>query len=122
MPLEWYGKEHDFEERNNFIHSTCCRFRCTSRTIMPYKEKACLMRPIEPSMIDAIFFISSSGISTPSIEARIMNLLPFRDNTKRVPIWGLGCAGGAAGISRAYEYCLAFPEANVLVLSVNYAV
>ena len=48
-----------------------------------------------------------------------MNLLPFRDDTKRVPIWGLGCAGGAAGISRAYEYCLAYPTANVLVLSVE---
>ena len=53
--------------------------------------------PIEASLIDAIFFISSSGISTPSIEARIMNLLPFRDDTKRIPIWGLGCAGGAGG-------------------------
>lgn len=48
-----------------------------------------------------------------------MNQLAFRDDTKRMPIWGLGCAGGAVGLSRAYEYCLAFPEANVLVLSVE---
>jgi alkylresorcinol/alkylpyrone synthase len=118
MPLEWYGKEHDFEERNDlYIHHTVdFGVQAVSACL---QGDGMLDAPIEPSMIDAIFFISSSGISTPSIEARIMNRLPFRDNTKRVPIWGLGCAGGAAGISRAYEYCLAFPEANVLVLSVE---
>ncbi|HEY2420697.1 MAG TPA: 3-oxoacyl-[acyl-carrier-protein] synthase III C-terminal domain-containing protein, partial [Neobacillus sp.] len=40
-------------------------------------------------------------------------------NAKRIPIWGLGCAGGASGLSRAYEYCLAFPDAKVLVLTVE---
>lgn len=48
-----------------------------------------------------------------------MNELPFTKNTKRIPIWGLGCAGGAAGVSRAYEYCLAYPEAKVLVLCIE---
>jgi alkylresorcinol/alkylpyrone synthase len=78
-----------------------------------------LTRNITCQEIDAIFFISTTGIATPSIEARIMNLLPFLPHTKRIPIWGLGCAGGAAGLSRAYEYCLAFPKAKVLVLSVE---
>lgn len=115
MPLDWFKKEHDFEERNHLYIDHAVNFgvqaveRCLQRT--PVSVLA--------SDIDAIFFISSSGISTPSIEARIMNLLPFRDNTKRIPIWGLGCAGGAAGLSRAYEYCLAYPTANVLVLSVE---
>ena len=118
MPLEWYGKEHDFEERNNLYIQHAVDFGVQA-VLSCLQGDGMLEAPIEPSMIDAIFFISSSGISTPSIEARIMNRIPFRDNTKRVPIWGLGCAGGAAGISRAYEYCLAFPEANVLVLSVE---
>lgn len=48
-----------------------------------------------------------------------MNVLPFSEHTKRVPIWGLGCAGGAAGLSRAFEYCRAFPKAKVLVLSIE---
>lgn len=116
MPLEWYGKAHDFAERNDlYIHHTVDFGVQAILTCL--QGEGMLDAPIEPSMIDAIFFISSSGISTPSIEARIMNKIPFRDNTKRIPIWGLGCAGGASGISRAYEYCLAFPEANVLVLS-----
>ena len=53
--------------------------------------------------------ISSTGLSTPSIEAKVMNQLPFSAKTKRIPIWGLGCAGGAAGLSRAYEYVFVCP-------------
>ncbi len=118
MPLDWYGKEHGFEERNQLYIEHAVDFGVQA-VLACLQGDGMLEKPIEPSMIDAIFFISSSGISTPSIEARIMNRIPFRDNTKRVPIWGLGCAGGAAGVSRAYEYCLAFPDANVLVLSVE---
>ncbi|MFJ7936256.1 type III polyketide synthase [Sporosarcina sp. NPDC096371] len=118
MPLDWYGKKHDFEERNDLYIQQAVEFGVQA-------VQSCLQgdgmldTPIAPSMIDAIFFVSSSGISTPSIDARIMNRMDFRDDTKRIPIWGLGCAGGAAGISRAHEYCLAFPDANVLVLSVE---
>lgn len=46
-----------------------------------------------------------------------MNMLPFSRRTKRIPLWGLGCAGGASGIARAFEYCRAFPKAHVLVVS-----
>ena len=118
MPLEWFEKEHDFEERNNLYIKHAVDFGV--KAILSCLEgSSTLENSLNPSDIDAIFFISSSGISTPSIDARIMNLIPFRDDTKRIPIWGLGCAGGAAGISRAYEYCLAFPKSNVLVLSVE---
>lgn len=119
MPLEWFRQPHDFEERNLLYIEHAVHYG-----VQAIQE--CLTNPsqvdrtIHPAEIDAIFYISSSGIATPSIEARIMNQLPFRDDTKRIPIWGLGCAGGAAGISRAYEYCLAFPKANVLVLAVEF--
>ena len=69
--------------------------------------------------IDALIFVSSTGVSTPSIEARVMNRLPFSDQIVRMPIWGLGCGGGAAGISRAYDYCKAYPNAKVLVVCVE---
>ncbi|MEK3937584.1 3-oxoacyl-[acyl-carrier-protein] synthase III C-terminal domain-containing protein [Sporosarcina sp. FSL W7-1349] len=118
MPLDWYGETHDFKERNDLYIEHALEYGVQA-------VKDCLQgegwleEPLSPDAVDAIFFISSSGIATPSIDARIMNQLPFRDDTKRSPIWGLGCAGGAAGLSRAYEYCLAFPEANVLVLSIE---
>ncbi|MFC5589873.1 type III polyketide synthase [Sporosarcina soli] len=118
MPLDWYGKAHTFEERNQLYIDHAVDFGIQA-VLACLQGDGMLEAPIDPSMIDAIFFVSSSGISTPSIDARIMNRIPFRDDTKRIPIWGLGCAGGAAGISRASEYCRAFPEATVLVLSVE---
>lgn len=118
MPLDWFMKDHDFEERNKLYIGHAVDFGVQA-VLSCLTWNTMLEEPIHPSTIDAIFFVSSSGIATPSIEARIMNLIPFRDDTKRIPIWGLGCAGGAAGISRAYEYCLAYPKANVLVLSVE---
>ena len=118
MPIEWYGQPHDFEERNQLYIKHAVQFG--KQAIQScLKGDGFFKKPVNPSDIDAIFFISSTGISTPSIEARIMNILPFRDDTKRIPIWGLGCGGGAAGISRAYEYCLAYPKANVLVLALE---
>jgi alkylresorcinol/alkylpyrone synthase len=116
--IDWFKKNHTFEEKNNaYIHSAVkfgkeAIVNCLNNTTF-------IKKPVPFEEIDAIFFISTTGIATPSIEARIMNELPFSPHTKRIPIWGLGCAGGAAGLSRAFEYCLAFPEAKVLVLSVE---
>ncbi len=118
MPLEWYAHSHDFEERNQLYIQHAVQIG-EQAILHCLKGDGTLRETVSPTSIDAIFFISSSGISTPSIEVRIMNRLPFLDDTKRIPIWGLGCAGGAAGISRAYEYCLAFPKANVLVLALE---
>lgn len=118
MPLEWFEREHDFEERNMLYIKHAIDYGVQA-ILTCLEGEGMLDTPLTPSEVDAIFFISSSGISTPSIDARIMNVIPFRDDMKRIPIWGLGCAGGAVGISRAHEFCLAYPKANVLVLSVE---
>ncbi|MED3563334.1 type III polyketide synthase [Bacillus xiapuensis] len=116
--VNWFNEEHTFEEKNNAFIENAVKLgaeaikKCLS-------NESFLTKNIPYHDIDAIFFISTTGIATPSIEARIMNLLSFSQSTKRIPIWGLGCAGGAAGLSRAFEYCLAFPMAKVLVLSVE---
>ncbi|PMU46182.1 type III polyketide synthase, partial [Pseudomonas sp. GP01-A3] len=47
------------------------------------------------------------------------NILPFKSTIKRIPIWGLGCAGGASGIARAFDYCKAHPESNILLITVE---
>ncbi|MBY6035641.1 type III polyketide synthase [Fictibacillus nanhaiensis] len=116
MPIEWFKEKRSFEEKNDLYidFATNLGADCIQKCIGPPKDS---FIPYEE--IDAIFFISSSGISTPSIEARIMNMLPFSPHTKRIPIWGLGCAGGASGFSRAFDYCKAYPKSNVLVLSVE---
>jgi alkylresorcinol/alkylpyrone synthase len=116
--IDWFTEDHSFAEKNDiFIEEAidlgmkaidhCLNGDNSLQETIPLKE------------IDAIFTICTTGLSTPSIEARIMNKLPFRLDVKRIPIWGLGCAGGAAGLSRAYEYCRAFPDAKVLVLSIE---
>jgi alkylresorcinol/alkylpyrone synthase len=72
-----------------------------------------------PSDLGALFFVSITGISSPSIDARLINRMSLPVNIKRVPIFGLGCVAGAAGIARAADYVLAYPKQVAAVLSVE---
>lgn len=74
---------------------------------------------LTPADISAIFFASVTGIASPTIDARLINLMPFPTSVKRTPIFGLGCVAGAAGISRASDYVRAFPDQYALLLSVE---
>jgi alkylresorcinol/alkylpyrone synthase len=74
---------------------------------------------VSPEEIGAIFFASVTGVASPTIDARLINRLPFSVNIKRTPIFGLGCVAGAAGISRASDYVRAFPRQYALLLSVE---
>ncbi|HWF46978.1 MAG TPA: 3-oxoacyl-[acyl-carrier-protein] synthase III C-terminal domain-containing protein, partial [Bryobacteraceae bacterium] len=74
---------------------------------------------IEVGDIAAFFFVSITGICSPSIDARLVNKLRLSPNIKRVPIFGLGCVAGAAGISRAADYVKAYPDQVALLLSVE---
>src|SRR3989442_2424265 len=74
---------------------------------------------LEPSDISAIFFTSVTGIACPSIDARLVNLMGFRKDIKRIPIFGLGCVAGAAGTARAIDYVKAFPKQYALLLAVE---
>ncbi|MCZ0755735.1 type III polyketide synthase [Anoxybacillus sp. J5B_2022] len=119
QPLEWYQQAHCFFEKNDVYIESAVRYSCEAvQTCL--QNRFFLENPIAYEEIEAIFYISTTDLSTPSIEARIMNKLPFSPATKRIPIWGLGCAGGAAGLARAYEYCLAFPTAKVLVIAAEF--
>jgi len=69
--------------------------------------------------VDALFFVSVTGIATPSIDARLVNRMGLPTRVKRVPIFGLGCVAGAAGIARAADYVRAFPDQVAVLLSVE---
>ncbi|OEF96679.1 chalcone synthase [Desulfuribacillus alkaliarsenatis] len=120
-PADWFEHKHSFQEKNELYIKTAVELgvEAIDRCLEHEQLKTLLGRKVSCDEIDAIFFVSSSGIATPTIDARIMNLRSFSPHTKRVPIWGLGCAGGVAGISRAFDYCKAYPEANVLVLCIE---
>ncbi len=82
-------------------------------------EKALDRAGLTPGDISSIFFCSTTGLATPSIDARLTNLMSFPTNIKRTPIFGLGCVAGAAGISRAADYVRAYPKQYALLLAVE---
>jgi len=69
--------------------------------------------------VDALIFVTVTGVAAPSIDARLMNVLGLRSRVKRMPIFGLGCVAGAAGIARAADYVRAFPDQVAVLLSVE---
>jgi alkylresorcinol/alkylpyrone synthase len=69
--------------------------------------------------VGCLIFVSVTGVATPSIDARLMNRLGLPPSVKRLPIFGLGCVAGAAGIARAADYVKAFPDEIAVLLSVE---
>jgi alkylresorcinol/alkylpyrone synthase len=112
-PKEWFESDHCFEEKNQLYIESALELGQKAIT-------ECVHRAgLETGAIDHLIFVSSTGLATPSIDARLINLLKLRSNIRRTPIWGLGCAGGVSGLSRAYEYTVAFPRERALVLAIE---
>ncbi len=74
---------------------------------------------LELSRIGALFFVSVTGVSSPSIDARLINRMRLPVNLRRTPIFGLGCVAGAAGIARAADYVRAYPDQVAVLLAVE---
>ncbi len=113
MPLEWYASDHGFAEKNELYVEHAVRL---AREV----AGAALKRAsLQPDAVDHVVFVSSTGLATPSIDALLANALGFRPDVRRTPIWGLGCAGGAAGLSRARDFALADPTSRVLLVALE---
>src|SRR5438874_4641661 len=69
--------------------------------------------------IGALFFTSVTGISSPSIDALLINRMGLSPNIRRIPMFGLGCVAGAAGIARAADYVRAYPNQIAVILAVE---
>ncbi len=74
---------------------------------------------VEPRDLSAIFVTSVTGIAAPSLDARLINRMGLSPNIKRIPIFGLGCVAGAAGVSRAADYVRGFPDQAAALLSIE---
>lgn len=74
---------------------------------------------MKPSEVDLLITVSCTGVMIPSLDAHLINELGFRSDVRRLPITELGCAAGAAGLSRAWEYLRAYPGRNVLLIAVE---
>ncbi len=74
---------------------------------------------LERSQVGALIFVSITGISSPSVDARLINRMGLPRNIRRVPVFGLGCVAGAAGLSMAADYVRAWPDQVAVLLSVE---
>jgi alkylresorcinol/alkylpyrone synthase len=74
---------------------------------------------MERDELDALFVVSITGIASPSLDARLINRMRLRPDIKRTPIFGVGCVGGAIGLTRAADYVLAYPGHAAAILSVE---
>jgi alkylresorcinol/alkylpyrone synthase len=110
VPLEWYLSDHGFSERNELFleHAVALFTEAAGRALADAG-----LRPVD---IDAIVAVSTTGIATPSLDALLMEKMPFRRDVMRLPIFGLGCAGGVVGLARAAAMARAEPGSKVLYL------
>lgn len=112
-PIDWYYDAHGWEDRSE-------AFR---RHAVPLLEEAAEGAIAEAGLvvtdIDAVVVNTVTGISVPSLDAMLFNRMPFRPDTERLPIFGFGCGGGVAGLSRAARIAASMPGANVLFLTVD---
>jgi alkylresorcinol/alkylpyrone synthase len=113
VPFEWYLEPHSFGERNGL-------FLANATKLLTEAAQAALDQAgLQADEIDAIVTVSTTGIATPSLDARIMRNLNFRSDVERTPVFGLGCAGGVLGLARAAALARAKPQSRVLLLVVE---
>jgi alkylresorcinol/alkylpyrone synthase len=113
FPIDKYGNFSGFGETNDAYIDGAVRLG--EQAITTALKRAGL----NPSDISAIFFTSTTGLATPSIDARLVNKMNFPNHIKRTPIFGLGCVGGAIGLSRAADYVRAYPKQYAILLAVE---
>jgi alkylresorcinol/alkylpyrone synthase len=113
VPTDWYLHEHSFGERNDLFLENA------TNLLVEAAAKALDEAGLEPGDIDTIITICSTGIATPALDARVMEKLAFRRNVERMPIFGLGCAGGVLGLARAAAMAQGRPSSRVLLLVVE---
>jgi len=113
MPLDWYFQPHGWAERNRlFLEHALALMESATRDCLDAADLA-----VED--IDAIVAVSSSGIATPSLDALLMDRMGMRADVMRLPVFGLGCAGGVLGLARAAATARAHPGARVLLVVVE---
>src|SRR5512141_254830 len=112
-PLERYKETTTFEERNNAYIETALELG--EQTICDLLDQV----HMSPQEIDQLTIVSSTGIAVPALDARLMNRLPFSPQMERLPLFGLGCMGGAAGIARTADYLQGHPKEAVILFAVE---
>jgi alkylresorcinol/alkylpyrone synthase len=112
-PIDWFYKQLDWNER------TAAYIDGAQKLFLDAGRKALARAGLLPKDVDIVVTVSSTGIATPSLEARAGPQLSLRPNCVRVPVFGLGCAGGVAGLALASRLARAEPGKIVLLVVVE---
>lgn len=112
-PIDWYLQPLGWPERSEAYVDGACRL------FVDAARRALDSAGLAPPQIDTIVTVSSTGITTPSIEARVAGEMGFGPQVERVPVFGLGCAGGVSGLSIAARLAQSRPGSNVLLVAVE---
>ena len=112
-PTEWYEGHHGWNERNRVYLDACdALFREAAR-------KAIERAGLKPADIDGVVAVSTTGIATPSLDARNGPAIGLRPDARRVPIFGMGCAGGVNGLATAARLAVAEPGSRWLYVTIE---
>lgn len=111
--LEWFETPHTFREKNDAFlrHAVPLATRAV--------ESVCAVGKVEPGQVDHVFLVTTTGFATPSLDAHLLNRISLSPGVVRTPIWGLGCAGGVAGLGRAHDWLHAYPSRLAVVVAVE---
>jgi len=112
-PQSWYLGDHGWHDRNNVY------LEAAEQLFVQAAAAAIEKAGLAPEDIDGVVTISTTGIATPSLDARAGPRLGLRDNVRRVPIFGLGCAGGVSGLATAARLASAEPGSHWLMVAVE---
>ncbi len=112
-PEWWLSGPHSFKETNDIY------LREATNLAAVAIERALADANVTLAEVDNLIVVSSSGIATPSLDAHLINCLGMRSDVRRTPIWGLGCAGGVAGLARAAEIAAARPDSITVLVAVE---
>lgn len=113
QPMSWYRERHSWEERTAVYQS--CALDLMERVALDAIARA----GVKLTDIDTIVTNTITGLAIPSLDALLMNRLDFSPKVERLPIFGLGCGGGVAGLSRSARLAQARPGSNVLFITVD---
>jgi alkylresorcinol/alkylpyrone synthase len=113
QPIDWFERSHDWSARNkSYIAGAADLFVSAAESALAHASCAA-------SNIDIVVTVSSTGIATPSLEALVARRVGLKSHVVRVPVFGLGCAGGVSGLALASRLARAEPGKTVLLVVVE---
>src|SRR5215510_3510866 len=113
VPPDWCKVPHSWEDRTEIYQ------RHALALLEEVAVKAVAEAQLSLADIDMVVLNTITGLSIPSLDAKLINRLNFRSSVERLPIFGLGCGGGVGGLARAARLARGYPGANILFLTVD---